>query len=146
MSGSVELMAWLRERGCEWGGGAFVRAAGAGCEEALEWLAERGCPMPDSGRPYVAACRNGDLAAARCLARLGVPWGPPGAVFGEALYSAAPLPLLRWLLGAGCPLGPRDAACAQLRLQAGLLPPGDPREAGLRNLLWELEAGEGTGG
>ncbi|KXZ44342.1 hypothetical protein GPECTOR_69g435 [Gonium pectorale] len=45
-SGSVELMAWLRERGCPWDSQTFTAAAESGCEAALEWLAERGCPMP----------------------------------------------------------------------------------------------------
>ncbi|KXZ42674.1 hypothetical protein GPECTOR_125g507 [Gonium pectorale] len=56
-SGSVGLLAWLRERGCAWHADAWEAAAGAGCVEALEWLAERGCPMPEDGveRPDVLA-------------------------------------------------------------------------------------------
>ncbi|KXZ45319.1 hypothetical protein GPECTOR_56g416 [Gonium pectorale] len=46
VSGSVELLAWLRECGCPWNSGAFTPVAMSGCEVALEWLAERGCPMP----------------------------------------------------------------------------------------------------
>ncbi|KXZ54764.1 hypothetical protein GPECTOR_4g834 [Gonium pectorale] len=45
-SGNVEMLAWLRERGCPWDASAFGRAVESGCEVALEWLAERGCPMP----------------------------------------------------------------------------------------------------
>ncbi|KXZ48461.1 hypothetical protein GPECTOR_27g631 [Gonium pectorale] len=45
-SGSVELMAWLRERGCPWDAFTYCSAADSGCEAALEWLVERGCPMP----------------------------------------------------------------------------------------------------
>ncbi|KXZ47037.1 hypothetical protein GPECTOR_38g274 [Gonium pectorale] len=101
-SGSVELLGWLRERGCPWDATACEGAAEGGCEEALEWLAERGCPMPGDGSPYVAACRNGDLAMLRCLQRLGVAWGPPGAVFHEAMRADANLAVLRWLLEAGC--------------------------------------------
>ncbi|KXZ41054.1 hypothetical protein GPECTOR_897g147 [Gonium pectorale] len=44
-SGSVELLAWLRERGCRWSGYTFVRAAESGCAAAMEWLAEEGCPV-----------------------------------------------------------------------------------------------------
>ncbi|KXZ48815.1 hypothetical protein GPECTOR_25g400 [Gonium pectorale] len=47
-SGRVEVMAWLRERGCPWGKGMFAGAARAGCKAALEWLEERGCPLPVS--------------------------------------------------------------------------------------------------
>ncbi|KXZ40934.1 hypothetical protein GPECTOR_1253g509 [Gonium pectorale] len=42
-SGSVEAMAWLRERGCEWGYFCFSDAAYSGCEEAVEWLMAQGC-------------------------------------------------------------------------------------------------------
>ncbi|KXZ42677.1 hypothetical protein GPECTOR_125g510 [Gonium pectorale] len=99
-SGSVELLAWLRERGCAWDEGIWEMAAGAGCEEALEWLAERGCPMPADGGPYVAACANRDLLAVRCLRRLGMPWGPAAAA-SEAVRSA-PAAMADWLREAGC--------------------------------------------
>ncbi|KXZ49623.1 hypothetical protein GPECTOR_20g480 [Gonium pectorale] len=69
-SGSVELMAWLRERGCVWGDKALVAAAESGCEEAVEWLVERGCPLSGAYQAYEAASRNGDQAMLRCLRRL----------------------------------------------------------------------------
>ncbi|KXZ42375.1 hypothetical protein GPECTOR_155g85 [Gonium pectorale] len=113
-SGSVELLAWLRERRCAWHsyvwGGPYKSAARSGCVAALEWLAERGCPMPVDGSPYAAACTNGDMAAARCLRRLGVAWGPAGAAVKEVLcahcpdLAAGPLSPLRWLLEEGCPV------------------------------------------
>ncbi|KXZ40966.1 hypothetical protein GPECTOR_1105g382 [Gonium pectorale] len=104
-------MAWLRERGCEWGYSCFSDAAGSGCEEAVEWLMARGCPMEANGYAYTAACRNGDLAMARLLRRLGVPWGPAGDVVSRALHDS-PLPMVRWLLEAGCPVGDYEAARA----------------------------------
>ncbi|KXZ48080.1 hypothetical protein GPECTOR_30g175 [Gonium pectorale] len=61
----------------------------------------------DIGEPYFVACVTGDLATARCLRRLGVPWGPDGQVFLDAAaagHATAPLPLLRWLLEEGCPV------------------------------------------
>ncbi|KXZ53496.1 hypothetical protein GPECTOR_7g946 [Gonium pectorale] len=111
-SGSVELMAWLRGRGCPLDGDAFPEAVKAGCAAALEWLVGQGCPIEEDGHPYVVACaNNGDLATVRCLARLGVPWGPTGRVFLDAATKGRPdnhiptsLPLLRSLLEAGCPV------------------------------------------
>ncbi|KXZ42203.1 hypothetical protein GPECTOR_184g272 [Gonium pectorale] len=108
-SGSVEMLAWLAERGCLTDYHAFSEAAYAGCEAALEWLVEQGCPMEDRGYPYISACRNGDMAMARCLRRLGVPWGSEGRVFYTAAVAADdkhidPLPLLRWMLEEGCPV------------------------------------------
>ncbi|KXZ48841.1 hypothetical protein GPECTOR_25g426 [Gonium pectorale] len=126
-SGSIEVMAWLRERGCPWGPDTFAGAAGSGCEAALEWLAERGCPMVKSnprrtayrvgGRVYngramplmpdFEAASNNDLAALRCLARLGCPWGDlPGitTVFNSCLaHPCRPMPVLRLLVELGCP-------------------------------------------
>ncbi|KXZ44125.1 hypothetical protein GPECTOR_73g646 [Gonium pectorale] len=98
-SGSVELLAWLLERGCPWDGGAYKSAAESGCEAALEWLAARGCPMPFDRSPYAAACANGDLAAVRCLRRLGVPWGFGWGVLSASAVFEAPEPVLRLLLG-----------------------------------------------
>ncbi|GFR45514.1 hypothetical protein Agub_g6905, partial [Astrephomene gubernaculifera] len=45
-SGNMELLRWLRERGCPWNEKTSTQAAAAGCEEALEWLVEQGCPWP----------------------------------------------------------------------------------------------------
>ncbi|KXZ46078.1 hypothetical protein GPECTOR_47g353 [Gonium pectorale] len=109
-SASVELLAWLRQRGCSWDGKAYGSAARAGCQAALEWLAEQGCPMPDSGEPYLVACRNRDLATLRCLRRLGVPWGPDGRVLLEyttglgSMSLAAVMPMLLWVLQEGYPV------------------------------------------
>ncbi|KXZ49043.1 hypothetical protein GPECTOR_23g13 [Gonium pectorale] len=106
-AGGVELLAWLRQRGCPYSRHVYTVAAEAGCVAALEWLAEQGCLMEESGQPYAKACANGDMAAARCLRRLGVPWGPTGHVFlgaAEQGFLQAPLPLLRWLLREGCPV------------------------------------------
>ncbi|KXZ49076.1 hypothetical protein GPECTOR_23g160 [Gonium pectorale] len=113
-SGSVEVLAWLRQHGCPWDSHAYLGAVAAGCETVLEWLVEQGCPMEDSGQPYLEACRNGDLATARCLRRLGVPWGPAGrVVYVAATQSRAPLPLLRWMLEEGCSID-FEATCKGL--------------------------------
>ncbi|KXZ48840.1 hypothetical protein GPECTOR_25g425 [Gonium pectorale] len=106
-SGSVEVMAWLRERGCPWGLDTFAEAADSGCVAAMEWLAERGCPFQDGWAYKKAAC-NRDLAALRCLARLGCPWGTASgarAVFSSCLdCRCRPLPVLRLLVELGCPV------------------------------------------
>ncbi|KXZ47939.1 hypothetical protein GPECTOR_31g301 [Gonium pectorale] len=118
-SGSVELMAWLRERGCPWDASAVVSAATAGSAPALEWLAERGCPMGADGQAFVAAARNGDLQTLACLRRLGCPWGPSGEVFGRSLKGGCPLSVLRALAEAGCPVDWRAAAKAAREASKG---------------------------
>ncbi|KXZ45305.1 hypothetical protein GPECTOR_56g401 [Gonium pectorale] len=102
--GSVELLAWLRERGCRWGGRAFSAAAESGCKAALEWLAERGCPMDYSA--FALAVRVDDIAMLECLQRLGCPWGPTGFVFDVCFQAGHTnqVRMLSWLLAAGCPI------------------------------------------
>ncbi|KXZ45307.1 hypothetical protein GPECTOR_56g404 [Gonium pectorale] len=107
-SGSVELLAWLRERGCPWDSGAYTAAAKSGCEAALEWLAERGRPMPDDGYAYLRAVREEDFAILACLRRLGCPWGPIGEVFHVCFHAGSSKNqdrMLSWLLAAACPIG-----------------------------------------
>ncbi|KXZ45052.1 hypothetical protein GPECTOR_59g660 [Gonium pectorale] len=108
-SGSVDLMTWLQERGCGWSREALTAAACSGCEEAVEWLVAQGCPVEDGYPSLILACRNGDLAMAQLLRQLGAPWGPAGSVVSDAA-ERSPLPMLRWLLQEGCPLGDYDAA------------------------------------
>ncbi|KXZ45935.1 hypothetical protein GPECTOR_49g519 [Gonium pectorale] len=100
------LSAALQAAGCAPVYDVFLAAAAAGQLAACRWFLQQGCPIPhDDGQAYMAACCNGDMATAVLRRRLGVPWGPPG----EAVYDAverSPLPMLRWLLEAGCPAGP----------------------------------------
>ncbi|PNH01918.1 Ankyrin repeat domain-containing protein, partial [Tetrabaena socialis] len=116
-SGSVEMLAWLRERGCPWDASVFAEAAAFGSEEQLEWLAEHGCPMGSDGQPYLEALVNADLAVLRCLRRLGCPWDPVGRTFTYAVVicnahcGSSPgrrkqlLLALTWLVEQGCPVG-----------------------------------------
>ncbi|KXZ41753.1 hypothetical protein GPECTOR_294g794 [Gonium pectorale] len=89
-SGSVELLAWLRERGCDWD-----------------------VEVHDDGGPYIAASRNDDARTVACLRRLGCPWGDAGQVFRDALLRVAPAPMMDCLLAAGCPIGDRAAMRAE---------------------------------
>ncbi|KXZ43623.1 hypothetical protein GPECTOR_85g353 [Gonium pectorale] len=80
-TGNVELVAWLRGRGCAWSEDTFLAVAESGCEEALELLVAGCCPMGENGEPYLAAARNSDPHTLHVLQRLGCPWGPAGRVF-----------------------------------------------------------------
>ncbi|PNH05836.1 Ankyrin repeat domain-containing protein [Tetrabaena socialis] len=110
--GYMDLLAWLRERGCPWDDTTFFVAAGNGSEEQLEWLAEQGCPMGEHGSSYVNAVDNGDLAMLRCLRRLDCPWSSDGSTFTHAVervsengvFGQGVARALRWLLDHGCPV------------------------------------------
>jgi hypothetical protein len=43
--GSLELVQWLRARGCVWNDWNFMYAAEAGSVALLEWMVAQGCPM-----------------------------------------------------------------------------------------------------
>ncbi|GFR45436.1 hypothetical protein Agub_g6815 [Astrephomene gubernaculifera] len=104
LSGNLELMGWLRERGCRWADDMYTVAAGSGCEEALEWLVEQGCPMQDDGVPCLVAALQNDVNMLRCLRRLGCPWGPHGWVFAKCIEDGGDTAVLRLLLDEGCPV------------------------------------------
>ncbi|GLC40888.1 hypothetical protein PLESTB_000012400 [Pleodorina starrii] len=115
---SLELLVWLRERGCRWSEWTFVTAAGAGCPAVVEGLVARGCPMPEAGEPYLSAVRNGDLVMLRCLRQLGCPWGPrcdtlnQQALTDRGVGSVCSPEVLRWLAAEGLQGHPEAAAPA----------------------------------
>ncbi|GLC35247.1 hypothetical protein PLESTB_000585600 [Pleodorina starrii] len=115
-SGSLELVSWLRDKGCRLDERAFTAAAEVGHVAMLEWMAAGGCPMGDNGEPYLAAGRNGDFAVLRCLRRLGCPWDPHGHTFSLAVWDPSQKPcslaVLRWLVDQGCPV---DWKAAEIR-------------------------------
>ena len=45
--GDLEMLKWLRARGCPWGAGT-AGAAGCGHLEVLKWLRAEGCPEYES--------------------------------------------------------------------------------------------------
>ncbi|PNH03504.1 hypothetical protein TSOC_010437, partial [Tetrabaena socialis] len=112
--GIMELLVWLRERGCPWDAMVFAAAAEGGSEEQLEFLAEQGCPMGDDGKPYAWPAARGELGMLRCLQRLGCPWDPDGGTFTRAVdhvyvYIGQDIGQhvergLCWLLDQGCPV------------------------------------------
>ncbi|KXZ49864.1 hypothetical protein GPECTOR_19g315 [Gonium pectorale] len=119
-SGSVDLLAWLRDRDCPWSARAFEQAVQAGSEDQMQWLLERGCPTGADGEPYLAASSNDDVAALCCLQRLGC--ACPRDTFMRAVRrmaaSSGPPPsrrALRWLLQQGC-----DAEWPQAEVAAQL--------------------------
>ncbi|GFR44361.1 hypothetical protein Agub_g5582 [Astrephomene gubernaculifera] len=103
-SGRLELLRWLRGRGCGWGQSTFAKAVQAGCEETLEWLVEEGCPMQTDGAPFLGAARHGDLLTLRCLKRLGCPWGPHGRLITRCIECCCDPRVLSWLRDEGCPV------------------------------------------
>ncbi len=90
--------------------GLLSGAAGAGCEALLEWLVEQheGC-LEGLGAscPYLHPAINGDLGTLTALRRLGVPWGVENVVV-RAVWGKCSVPVLRWLVEQGAPVGSRE--------------------------------------
>ncbi|PNH04222.1 Ankyrin repeat domain-containing protein [Tetrabaena socialis] len=132
-AGSMELLAWLRARGCPWNATVFATSTEGGSEEQLEWLAEEGCPMGEDGEPYVRAVRRGTLGMLRCLRRLGCPWGPGGSNgciltrtvgwFADDVcdFGEHGLRMLCWLLDQGCPVDWDEVGAAAREDDQGLM-------------------------
>ncbi|PNW77736.1 hypothetical protein CHLRE_10g449400v5 [Chlamydomonas reinhardtii] len=95
-SGSLELLALVRARGCPWGPEAVAAGAAAGCEAVLAYLVAQGCPAGDCHDAYAAAIAAEDLLTLRCLRRLGLPWSGDAATW-RAHAIRCGVPLLRWL-------------------------------------------------
>ncbi|KXZ45297.1 hypothetical protein GPECTOR_56g393 [Gonium pectorale] len=115
-SGRVELLAWLRERGCPWGVRTFTADVESGCEAALEWLVERGYPMPEDGSPYEVAAQAVDVATLEGLRRLGCPWGPARRLLDSGV--AGGVPVMSWLVASGCPLHWRGGLVQAIEAEA----------------------------
>lgn len=57
--GNLEVMQWLRSRGCPWDESACSAAAGNGHLEMLQWLREHKCPW--DSQTTLAAAKGGHL-------------------------------------------------------------------------------------
>ncbi|GLC47011.1 hypothetical protein PLESTM_002008500 [Pleodorina starrii] len=120
LSGSLELVAWLREWGCPWNEFAFWSAAESGSTELIQWMHGQGCPMGADGEAYLRAGRNGDFATLCCLRRLGCPWD--GRTLSSAVHDVwvegsegCGVRVLRWLVVRGCPVSWMDWQEAKAR-------------------------------
>ena len=108
--GQLEVMKWLRAKGCPWGIGACNDAAFGGRLEVLQWMRAQDPPCPWNSRVCYNAVRKGHLEVLRWAKRQGCP-------LGEGLTCAAAsnghLKVLIWLIKEGYPYDKdmcRDAA------------------------------------
>ncbi len=101
-------------------GSRLLRAAVAsGCEALLDWLVEQhpGCRAAldqDSPCLYSVALRCRDRGMLTALRRLGVLWGAEDVVV-QALGLGCEMPVLRWLVEQGAPVGSKEALAGVLQ-------------------------------
>ncbi|PNH11026.1 hypothetical protein TSOC_002188 [Tetrabaena socialis] len=113
-AGSMELLRWLRARGCPWDATVFAAAAEGGSEEQLEWLVEQGCPMG------VGAGGDSDRSSAAAADPSTQQQVPPPSVVLEPVIVAAPARVLVASNGEAAPPAIRQSA--RLRLLRGRPP------------------------
>ncbi len=100
-------------------GARLVHAAVTGrCEALLEWLVEQhpGCRAALKQGPfplYQTALECTEVGMLATLQRLGAPWGGKALVV-RAVRMQCELPVLRWLLEQGAPVGGEEALAAAL--------------------------------
>ena len=102
--GHLEVLQWLRAKGCPWGTSASNNAARRGHLEVLQWMRDQDPPCPwDSDVCYQAALK-GHLDVLRWMRSQGCPWhdrAPCAAAVGGHLK------VLKWLIKEGCPYDKR---------------------------------------
>ena len=97
--GHLELLKYLREKGCGWSKNTFICAARGAHLHVLKWLRECECPL-DIDRMSYPAARSGDLETLQWVHDNGCP-------LNERMCAAAAkgghLEILKWLRENGCP-------------------------------------------
>ena len=127
--GHLEVMKWLRAKGCPWGTGTSRSAALGGHLEVLQWMRGQDPPCPWDSRVCYWAALGGHLEVLRWARSQGCPWDgrvtraaaegghlevlqwmrgqdPPWPWDSEVCYYAAlkgHLDVLRWARSQGCP-------------------------------------------
>ena len=103
--GHLEVLKWLRAKGCPWGASTSAWAARGGRLEVLQWMRAQDPPCPWDWSVCDYAAYNGHLEVLRWARSQGCPWNK------YVPYSAAEgghLQVLVWLINEGCPYSKRE--------------------------------------
>ena len=98
--GHLDLVKWLRVKGCPWGTWVSSAAARGGQLEVLQWIRGQDPPCPWSPDVCYAAAQKGHLDVLRWARSQGCPWNKyvPCAAAKNGHLKA-----LKWLIKEGCP-------------------------------------------
>ncbi|WZN64387.1 hypothetical protein HKI87_09g59430 [Chloropicon roscoffensis] len=98
--GHLEVLKWLRAKGCPWGASTSNWAAQGGRLEVLQWMRAQDPPCPWNPHVFYYAAREGHLEVLRWARSQGCPWDElapcVAAKWGQ-------LKVLKWLIKEGCP-------------------------------------------
>lgn len=93
---NIEVLAWMRGEGYDWGEFVVRNAASSNCQKALEWLRANGCPQDFEKHACKAAANEGHLELLKWLVVQGYPV-PRGDALANLAASHGHLHLLEWL-------------------------------------------------
>ena len=112
--GHLEVMKWLRAKGCPWDTRTSRSAAHGGHLEVLQWMRAQDPSYPWYKEVCYYAAREGHLEVLRWARSQGCPWD------GQALLAAAKgghLEVLQWMLKKRCPYSKRK--CREAAVKGG---------------------------
>ena len=131
LGGHLEVLKWLRAKGCPWGTTTSTGAAFLGHLEVLQWMRAQDPPCPWDSRVCYSAASKGHLEVLRWARSQGCPWDE------EVPYAAAScgrLEVLRWARSQGCPWDGRATRVAamhgHLKVLKWLIKEGCPYDKG----------------
>ncbi|WZN62955.1 hypothetical protein HKI87_06g45000 [Chloropicon roscoffensis] len=99
-SGHLEVMKWLRAKGCPWGTWTSHHAAHGGHLEVLQWMRAQDPPCPWNSDVFFHAALHGHLEVMRWARSQGCPWDE-GLTWSAAMDGE--LKALILLIKEGCP-------------------------------------------
>ena len=115
LDGHLEVMKWLRAKGCPWGIQTSCWAAQGGRLEVLQWLRAQDPPCPWTSSVCSSAARQGHLDVLRWARSQGCPWDE------RAPWAAARnghLKVLNWLIKEECPYY-KKSECREAAVEGG---------------------------
>jgi len=111
LSGSVEVLEWLKKKGCRWNEDMMCEtAAQEGHLDALKWLRNEGCPVNES--TFVHAVLSNNVDVLKFLREEDCPWSEEVTTMASRTKHLKPdnmVNVRRWLRENGCPESPSVA-------------------------------------
>ena len=111
--GQLEILKWLRANGCPWDWWTCYEAARGGHLEVLQWVRANGCPWNEL--TCSGAAQNGHIEVLQWARANGCPWNEHTC---EEAASGGHLAILKWLRANGCPWDARTIMCAQGKMHS----------------------------
>jgi hypothetical protein len=102
-AGNLEILKYCKESGCEWDECTFYYAALGGHLDVLQWMLDNGCPWSDE--TTVAAAMEGNIQVLKWLRANGCPWHPDTC--REASIEGQ-LEVLQWAVAKGYDWDPEE--------------------------------------